>query len=153
MSFPVSEAEIRRAHGDDAAGIAALFDEYRQFYGQSADLGGAHRFIESRLQAGDSVLFVADRSGHLVGFTQLYPSFSSVSMKRLWILNDLFVQPESRRSGVGQRLMAAAEAFAATSGSKGLILSTQKTNAKAKALYESRAWQLDPQFDHYERFF
>lgn len=84
---------------------------------------------------------------------QLYPSFSSTSMKRVWILNDLFVAPDHRRTSVGRTLMAAAEDLARATGAKGLVLSTQKTNATAKTLYAARGWKLDEVFDHYHRDF
>ncbi|HMF43647.1 MAG TPA: GNAT family N-acetyltransferase, partial [Polyangia bacterium] len=121
--------------------------------GQPADPDGARQFLRERLQALDSVILVAEREKRLAGFVQLYPSFSSVSMKRLWILNDLFVAPEHRRGGVGAALLAAAEHFAREDGSKGLVLATQKTNATAKALYERCGWRPDALFDHYLRFF
>jgi GNAT superfamily N-acetyltransferase len=147
------DVTIRKATVSDLDAVTALFEAYRQFYEQPADLDGARRFIGARLQAGDSVLLVAERDRHLVGFTQLYPSFSSASMKRVWILNDLFVVPEYRRCGLGQALMNAAEDFAQESGSKGLVLATTKTNAPAKALYKAREWKLDVVFDHYHRYF
>jgi GNAT superfamily N-acetyltransferase len=144
---------VRPATLADLTPLAALFDGYRRFYEGAADLDGAAGFLRARLEAGDSVIFVAERDGQLVGFTQLYPSFSSLSMRRVWILNDLFVAPDHRRGGVGGALMAQAEAFARQDGAKGLQLATQRTNVRAKALYEARGWQLDVTFDHYARYF
>ena len=99
------------------------------------------------------MILLAERDGQPLGFTQLYPSFSSVSMNRLWILNDLFVDPRQRGGGIGHALMNAAENFARNDGSKGLELATQKTNATAKALYEARDWKLDDEFDYYFHYF
>jgi GNAT superfamily N-acetyltransferase len=147
------DVTIRRATLADLDDLVPLFDGYRRFYEQPADLDGARRFLGARLEAGESMLFVAEEAARLIGFTQLYPSFSSGTMNRVWILNDLFVSPERRRSGVGGALMQAAEDFARASGSKGLTLATQKSNAPAKALYEGRGWKLDALFDHYHRFF
>ena len=144
---------VRRATLADLAPLVDLFDGYRRFYEGPSDPDGATRFLRARLEAGDSVIFVAEREGQLVGFTQLYPSFSSLSMRRVWILNDLYVAPAHRRGGVGGALMAEAEAFARDDGAKGLQLATQKTNARAKALYESRDWKVDEMFDHYFRYF
>ena len=144
---------ISRAGPADLDALAALFDGYRQFYGQPADSDGARQFLRERLQAADSVILVAEKEKRLVGLVQLYPSFSSVSMKRLWILNDLFVAPAHRRAGVARALMTAAEDFARATVTKGLLLATQKTNAPAKSLYEARGWKLDDQFDHYLRYF
>jgi GNAT superfamily N-acetyltransferase len=147
------EATIRKATTDDLEPIVVLFDAYRRFYEQPGDVDGARRFVGARLEAGDSMILVAERNRRLVGFTQLFPSFSSASMKRVWILNDLFVEPEARRGGLARALMHAAEDFALRDGSKGLILATKKTNAPARALYEGRGWKLDVVFDHYTRFF
>ena len=145
---------IRRAASDDVEGLTVLFDGYRRFYGNTSDIEGARRFLAARLAASESVVFVAARAGELVGFTQLYPSFSSGAMKRLWILNDLFVaRGRSRRNGIGGALMAAAESFARDAGARGLLLATQKSNATAKALYESRSWKLDAEYDHYLHYF
>jgi GNAT superfamily N-acetyltransferase len=149
----MSHATIRRAGLNDVEGLALLFDGYRRFYEQPGDVDGARRFLQARLDAQDSVILLAERDRQLLGFTQLYPSFSSVSMRPLWILNDLFVDPQHRRGGVGQALMSAAEAFARDDGSKGLELATQKTNRTAKTLYESRDWKLDDTFDHYFHYF
>ena len=70
-------------------------------------------------------------------------------MRRIWILNDLFVAPTHRRAGVGGALMARAEAFARGAGAKRLALATQRTNAQAQALYQARGWKRDETFDHY----
>ncbi|HEY6476360.1 MAG TPA: GNAT family N-acetyltransferase [Polyangia bacterium] len=150
-----SGAKIRRAAMPDLPRVAELFDGYRQFYGQLADPDGARQFLRERLQSGDSVILVAvaEKEKRLAGFVQLYPSFSSVSMKRLWILNDLFVAPAHRRGGVARALLASAEDFARATSAKGLLLATQKNNAPAKSLYEARGWKLDDLFDHYLRYF
>ena len=148
-----TNAAIRRANVDDLEAIAVLFDGYRRFYEQPGDLEGARRFLQARLDAEDSVILLAESDRQLLGFIQLYPSFSSVSMRRLWILNDLFVDPRHRRGGVGDALMTAAEKLARDDGSKGLVLATQKTNGTAKTLYEARDWKLDDAFDHYFHYF
>src|SRR4028118_911777 len=93
------------------------------FYAQVSDLDAARQFIQMRFQQGDSTIFIALDELRGVGFTQLYPSFSSVSMKRLWILNDLFVEETARRQGIGVQLMQAAESFAGQPGAGGIALS------------------------------
>lgn len=149
---PVSEVDVvvREADIEDVDRLAPLFDGYRRFYRQSADLEGARRFLAERLAAGESRVFVAETAdGWPLGFVQLFPSFSSVSMKRLWILNDLFVAPDARRSGVASALMDRARQLAVETGAKGLILETESHNAPAKRLYEDLGWVLDGT-DHYE---
>jgi GNAT superfamily N-acetyltransferase len=147
--------EVRsvRAELDDLDALAPLFDAYRRFYGQASDLAGARTFLADRFKRGESVIFLAVVDGAIVGFTQLYPSFSSVSMKRLWVLNDLFVTPDARKSGAGRALLERAERWAAETGAKGLTLSTQLTNLGAQRLYEACGWTKDDEFLHYHRFF
>jgi len=130
--------------------VAPLFDAYRQFYGQPPDLDGARRFLVERLERSESVIFAVVEDGRALGFTQLYPSFSSVSLMPIWNLNDLFVTDDARRRGVGARLLRAARDHALGTGAVRLALSTAVTNTKAQALYERDGWRRDTEFLHYE---
>ena len=141
---------VRRATVADVDRIAPLFDAYRQFYGQAHDLDLAREFLRERLEQDQSVIFLAlDRNGSTVGFTQLYPSFSSASAKRIFILNDLFVDPAARRSGVGRALLQAAADFGRSAGAARLTLSTAHTNRSAQSLYETTGWLRDEIFRSY----
>lgn len=141
---------VKRAVLQDSHNIAALFDDYRVFYGQPSDKSVALEFITQRLENNESVIFFAcDAKGVFLGFTQLYPSFSSVSAKRSWILNDLYVAAGARRSGVARTLMNAAKDFAIGTGAKGLSLSTARSNVIAQALYESLGYEKDSDFYSY----
>jgi len=142
----VAAVRIRRAHPSDAAAVALLFDGYRQFYGQGSDLDGAGRFIAERLDAGESTVLLAEAGGEAIGFAQLYPSFTSVGMGRIWVLNDLFVAPAHRGTGAGRALLEAAAAFGRETGARRLTLSTQVTNATAQAAYEAGGWVRDCEF-------
>ena len=140
---------VRRATVEDVDAIASLFDLYRTFYEQPSDLALAHRFIGERLQQGESVIFLAEMDGKAVGFTQLFPSFSSVSATRIWILNDLYVDATARRQGVAQALLQAASEFARADGARRLELETDHGNDSAQALYRRLGWEL---FDGTLRF-
>jgi len=141
---------VRRAGLGDVDELAPLFDGYRQFYGQRSDLAAARAFLAERLRRDEAVIFVAIAEDAMLGFTQLYPSFSSVSVKRLWILNDLFVSPAARRVGVGRRLLERAREWAVETDAKGLTLTTALTNSAARSLYESCGWRRDDEFAHYQ---
>jgi hypothetical protein len=91
--------EVVLAHSEDLEELVALFDQYRVFYKQPSNLEAARHFLKERFQTSDSTIFVARENSCGRGFTQLYPSFSSVSMKRIWILNDLFVETPYRKQG------------------------------------------------------
>lgn len=129
--------------------LAVLFDSYRQFYRQASDITEAKAFLHERLTRGDSVVFIAFLDGEPAGFTQLYPSFSSVSASRIWILNDLFVTEEARRSGVAKALMERAATFGKAAGAARLTLTTEVTNENAQALYEALGWEKDTSFYTY----
>jgi len=146
----ISIVRAERKHLDD---LAPLFDGYRQFYGQRPDLAAARAFLGERIERDESVIYIAYADeGEAAGFTQLYPSFSSVSLKRLWILNDLFVRSDVRRGGVGRALLERARQHALETGAKGLILNTAVTNKPAQTLYESCGWHREDEFLQYNLF-
>ncbi|WP_063607873.1 GNAT family N-acetyltransferase [Zavarzinella formosa] len=130
--------------------IVPLFDAYRQFYGQPSDIDGARPFLTERLQRGESVILALIENARALGFTQLYPSFSSVSMRPIWILNDLYVEEKARQRGVGARLLHASREHAMKTGAIRLELSTAVTNTTAQSLYERDGWRQDTEFFHYE---
>jgi len=142
---------VRRARQEDLGELAALFDAYRVFYERPSDADGARAFVSERLEQGDSTIFVCEGGeGALEGFTQLYPSFSSASMARIFVLNDLYVRPEARRSGVARALMHAAHEFARDAGAVRVSLATARTNTSAQPLYESMGYRRDEVFLHYD---
>jgi GNAT superfamily N-acetyltransferase len=145
----VARVVTSRASLEDLEAVAALFDAYRQFYGQSPDLPGARAFIEQRLKAGDSNIFVAEADGKAVGFAQLYPSFTSVGMAPIFVLNDLFVTPGARGTGAGRALLDVAAQFGRETGAVRLSLTTQTTNARAQSVYEANGWLRDNEFYTY----
>jgi GNAT superfamily N-acetyltransferase len=141
--------EIFQARVDHLDEVSNLFDQYRVFYNSTSDIQAAKEFLKARFEVGDSVIFAAKKEGSLIGFTQLYPSFSSVSMKRVWILNDLFVEQAHRNQGVARLLLKTVENFARDTESARIILSTQVTNIAAQALYESIGYSVNKDFFHY----
>ena len=102
-----------------------------------------------RLARGESVVFLATDGTTPCGFTQLYPLFSSLRCRPIWILSDLFVTPGRRRDGTGRKLMEAADAFARGQGAAAIELDTVHTNTAAQALYESLGYEGDLEFRHY----
>jgi ribosomal protein S18 acetylase RimI-like enzyme len=141
---------VRRATLADMDGIAALFDAYRQFYGQPPRIDAARAFLLERFERGESTLWVAgDELGSLVGFAQLFPMFSSVALGRTFVLNDLFVAPGARRRGVARALLNAAAEWGRENQAVRITLSTQTTNAAARALYASLGWALQTEFEVY----
>lgn len=137
---------VRQAVLSDLEALAPLFDSYRQFYGRPGNLLAATEFLLARFNHGESVLFIAHEGNQAIGFTQLYPSFSSVSLARTFVLNDLFVCEHARRKGVASKLMSAAVDYASSLGAVRVSLSTATSNEAAQRLYQAVGWQRDEQF-------
>ena len=144
-------AVVQRAFVNDVPHLAPLFNEYREFYGKPSDLGAAEAFLRERIDQNESAVFFVGTVALPIAFMQLYPSFSSLSLRRMWILNDLYVVPSQRRNGFGRALLIAAESFARSQNAKGLVLQTAHSNSVAQALYLSTGWRLEREFATFER--
>ena len=143
---------VRQAVLADLAELAQLFDQYRQFQGQASDVTAARDFLRARFDHGESVIFMALEGENPVGFAQLYPSFSSVALARVFVLNDLFVHESGRRKGVASKLLEAIEAYTSALGAVRITLLVAKSNTSAQALYESTGWHQDEHFFMYHRY-
>lgn len=148
---------IIQAGPENLDDVARLFSEYREFYAAKGERAREKAFLRERMANGESVIFIAyedydenRQSGEAIGFIQMYPTYSSVSLKRDWILNDLYVDKNARQRGVGRSLMIHAVEFARSTNAKGVTLCTQVENAIAKGLYESLEFEPDENFDHYK---
>lgn len=125
---------------DDIKVAAVLFNEYRIFYNQTNDMHGAINFLQERIAKNESTIFIAFLDDEPVGFTQLYPIFSSVSLKRAWLLNDLYVAETARRQGVANALLDKAKEFGTQNNAGWLLLETAFDNYKAQSVYEKNGW-------------
>jgi ribosomal protein S18 acetylase RimI-like enzyme len=137
---------IIKACVTDYKKVAVLFNEYRVFYKQKSDIKAAERFIYERLHNKESVIFLALEEAEAVGFAQLYPSFTSIGIKRIIILNDLYVTEKTRGSGVGAALLQKVNEYGKQEEIGSIVLQTAKDNARAQHLYEKLGYQKD---DHY----
>jgi ribosomal protein S18 acetylase RimI-like enzyme len=130
-------AIIRKAEEQDVNELSILFNLYRVFYKKNSDVESAKKFLAERILKKESVIFIATSENKIVGFTQLYPLFSSLSMKRTWQLNDLYVLEEYRGYGISKQLIDAAKQLARETNAAGIMLETEKTNAIGNKLYPS----------------
>lgn len=142
---------VRPAVLADLPDLVRLFDAYRVFYQQPSDLVAAEAFLEQRFALADSMIFIACRTdGVAIGFAQLFPSYSSVAMRRIFVLNDLFVSEAGRRSGAGRALLAAAQEYAGEGAAVRVSLKTAVDNLPAQRLYESTGYKRDEAFYAYD---
>jgi GNAT superfamily N-acetyltransferase len=127
-----------------------LFDQYRVFYKKPSDIAGARKFLQARMETNESVVFVSFNDANVMtGFTQLYPLFSSTRMKRLWLLNDLFVDSNYRGQGFSIALIEKAKELCKETGACGLMLETAKTNDIGNNLYPKTGFRLDEDHNYY----
>ena len=145
----MSTISIREAQSNDLGELARLFDGYRQFYECEPDLAGAAAWMTVNFTEQRSKVFVAEQTGALVGFTQLYPALCSVDMQPFYVLYDLFVDPSSRRAGIGRALMTTAADWARAQSACRIDLETAHTNVIGQGLYESLGYQQDHVFRKY----
>lgn len=144
---------IQEASSNHIKLLLPLFCKYRIFYGVEEKSKEAEAFLLDRINRNESKVFLAMKGEMAIGFTQLYPSFSSLSLKSVWILNDLYVYEEYRKQGVGKMLLDAAKEFALKTNSKGLTLSTGIENETAQSLYEKYGFIRNEHFYEYFLFF
>lgn len=141
---------IQQATVKDLAALSILFDSYRVFYEKESDIAAAKIFLQERIENNESVIFVYFTDDNVMaGFVQLYPLFSSTRMKRLWLLNDLFVLPAFRGKGISKSLIDAAKQLCIQTNACGLSLETAKTNMIGNALYPATGFILDADHNYY----
>jgi len=141
--------KIIKASIENLDQLIPLFEGYRKFYKQNPDPEAAREFLKERFLKSDSTLFLAFNEEDIaIGFTQLYPTFSSVSMELTYILNDLYVVPNKRGYKIGESLLNHAKQFVINSNCKGLTLETDIDNP-AQKLYERLGWKKDENVLHY----
>lgn len=134
----------------DIENVSKLFDEYRIFYEKKSDQEGAKKFLLERIENKESEIFVAESDeNELAGFVQLYPVFSSTRMKRLWLLNDLYVNKNYRGHGISVLLIDEAKKLCRETNACGLVLETAKSNGIGNSLYPKTGFSLDMEHNYY----
>ncbi|MCT3802614.1 GNAT family N-acetyltransferase [Elizabethkingia anophelis] len=141
--------EIRLATLHDLESLTLIFEKYRYFYKKTADYETAKSFLKERISNNESVIYIAEADGETIGFTQLYPLFSSTRMKKLWLLNDLYVEEEYRQKGISIALIDKAKELCRETGACQLSLETSKTNMIGNNLYPKTDFQLDTEANFY----
>lgn len=145
--------QIIRAGLEYLDDLVSMVDAYRQFYKQPSDMMSVRVYLESRLSNNECVVFVAYEGKEALGFTLLYQHWTTVALGHVWLLNDLYTKPQSRRKGVAEALLKHAAAFAKADGAKRIWLRTAVDNFMAQALYEKMGYTRDEQFYRYDIVF
>lgn len=141
---------ILTANPERLDALVELFDAYRVWYEKPSDTKEAKVFLAGLMERGESVVYIAQAAnGEFVGFTQLYPLYSSTRMKRIWLLNDLYVKPEYRGKGISKALMERAKALAKETDAVEILLETQRSNEIGNQLYPAVGFELNTDFNFY----
>jgi len=141
---------VKKATLTDLDELVSLFDRYRLFYKMPSDETSCRNFLQKRLERNESVIYIAFSENHeAIGFTQLYPLFSSTRMKRLWLLNDLYIKINGRGKGYGEALIQKAKSLCRESDSCGMMLETDIDNFAANNLYKKTDFALDKNHNYY----
>jgi GNAT superfamily N-acetyltransferase len=148
----MSRITVRQAVFSDVGELSGLFDLYRIFQGKESNIEAARSFLQARFDHGESVVFMAHEGSAPLGFAQLYPSYSSTALARVFILNDLFVHETGRRKGAASKLLAALEGYALAHGAARVTLNVAMENKPGRELYESHGWSKDEQFVMYHSY-
>lgn len=131
----MKEAILHFATVDNVAELEPIFTLYREFYGMEPDTQKAISFLKDRMENKESVIIFARRDETIIGFVQLFPSFSSASLKKTYILNDLYVLNSERKRGVATMLINKVLELAKKENCGRVSLSTANDNP-AQFLYE-----------------
>lgn len=145
----VDAITIKQAVIQDIPQIIPVFDSYREYFKQKRDPVSTEQFLFDRFEHRESIMFIAETDGDVVGIAHLYPSFSSLSLQRVWILNDFFIIEQFRGQGIGKQLIFAVKEYARLTKAKGIELSVEHTNTNAWAFWESTGFKLDEEFRYY----
>ncbi|MFV8357348.1 GNAT family N-acetyltransferase [Flavobacterium sp. XS1P32] len=133
------DIEIKKINSLESEIVIELFDKYRIFYKQPSDIELAKTFIKERLEQNEAQIYIAfvNENPKPIGFTLLYPKFSSVSARKNWHIGDLYVEIDQRKKGVGEKLLNTALHFAKNEGANFISLNTATDNYSAQNLYEN----------------
>ncbi|MGL4522498.1 MAG: GNAT family N-acetyltransferase [Bacilli bacterium] len=144
--------KIERLSAETIKPTSELLDAYRQFYRQESNLEAAILFLKTRFENEESVVYVALIENEVVGFVQLYPTFSTVGLQRAYILNDLYVASSARRKGIGQALIQQCYAWCEENNARYVTLETARGNSGAQKLYEQMGMNIDREVLHYSKY-
>ncbi len=144
MTFRITQADLSHL-----SVLVPLFEAYRAFYRQPANPAGAEDFLKARLTQGDATIYLVYEGDTPVGFTQLYPLFSSTQLRRLWLLNDLYVAPAFRGRGHSKRLIDRAKQLVQDTEAAGVMLETEQSNMIGNQLYLDTNFALDQDHNYY----
>lgn len=141
------DCAIARATPQDVAQIVPLFDAYRAFFAGRQSTDESRRFLQDRFLHGESVIFLAKLGEQAVGFTQLYPLWSSWYCRRIWFLSDLYVSETARKRGIGARLVERAVEHARETNAVSIMVELPRREPHLTEFYARLGFHRDDVFE------
>lgn len=135
---------------DDHDDWLSLWWRYLEFYEAELSTAQTELTFVRLIDPADAVhgVIARDGSGRAVGLVHWLTHPSTWSDGPYCYLEDLFVHPDARGSGIGAALIEHVRAWAAQSGCEKVYWLTQRGNDTARKLYDRVAH--DTGFMHYE---
>ena len=137
---------IRKATVKDLDQLTTLFDQYLVFYKKPSNIEKHKSFLKERMENNEAMIFMAfddTVKEKAIGFTLIYPTFSSILLNKILILNDLYVDSTIRNNGTGEKLILKTVELAKELGVKLVRLRTAKNNVVAQGLYHKMGFVRD----------
>ncbi len=142
---------IRKATLIDLDALTVLFDQYLVFYKKPSDIENRKAYLKERLENNEAIIFMAfDDQNNAIGFALNYITFSSLLLKKIVILNDLFVNPSIRKTGMGRKLIEETKKLAQEIDAPIIRLRTAKNNFTAQNLYHKMGFNRDEHLYGYD---
>jgi ribosomal protein S18 acetylase RimI-like enzyme len=144
---------IRKASLKDLDQLTPLFDKYLIFYKKQSNLEKHKSFLKERIENNEAIIFMAfddENKDKAIGFALIYPTFSSVLLSKILILNDLYVDSTIRKNGIGEKLILETVALAKELDSDLIRLRTAKNNIIAQGLYHKMGFVRDEFLHSYD---
>ena len=106
MSSSTTTVQIRPIQPNDKEIWTDLWNQYNVFYKRTIPDEVTETTFNRFLDPNNAInCGVAESNGKVIGFANYYPHDSTASIKPNFYLHDLFVDPEARAGGVGEKLI------------------------------------------------
>ncbi len=144
-----TELTINRCNINDLNTLAPLFDAYRQHFKQTSDLDGVKAYLKQRLEAEEAIVYLVGSDEICHGFVLLYPSFSSIGLAPIWMLNDFYLHSGSNKRLMAKQLLDRIGEDCKAAGAIRIEVTTRKENHRLHKLYKDYGFEKDYKYDHY----
>ena len=124
------------------AQAAALFDAYRQHYGANPAPEAVERWMREQVINDRMRVYAAGPLDRVHGICSVAVVPACLTLRTMWLLRDLYVDPNARRGGVARALLAQVAEDARAEGAHRVSLQTEATNAIALGLYARAGFEV-----------